>query len=79
VRIDAWDRVGLLRDLSTLVADERVNMTGVHTDEHQDGTITIYVTLETRGVAQLMRLLNKLETVRGVISVERQLQGAAGV
>ncbi|HXG41735.1 MAG TPA: bifunctional (p)ppGpp synthetase/guanosine-3',5'-bis(diphosphate) 3'-pyrophosphohydrolase [Dehalococcoidia bacterium] len=79
VRIDAWDRVGLLRDVSTLVADERVNMTGVHTDEHPDGTITIYVTLETRGVAQLMRLLNKLETVRGVISVERQLQGARGL
>jgi GTP pyrophosphokinase len=76
VRIDAWDRVGLLRDVSTLVADERVNMTGVHTDEHPDGTITIYVTLETRGIAQLMRLLNKLETVRGVISVERQFQPA---
>ncbi len=75
VRIDAWDRVGLLRDVSTLVADERVNMTSVHTDEHPDGTITIYVTLETRGIAQLMRLLNKLEAVRGVISVERQLQG----
>jgi guanosine-3',5'-bis(diphosphate) 3'-pyrophosphohydrolase len=79
VRIDAWDRVGLLRDLSTLVADERVNMTGVHTDEHPDGTITIYVTLETRGVAQLMRLLNKLETVRGVIAVERQLQGGGAL
>jgi len=76
VRIDAWDRVGLLRDLSTMVAEERVNMVGIHTEEHPDGTITIYATLETHGVAQLMRLLAKLETVRGVISVERRFRGA---
>ena len=33
VHIDAWDRVGLLRDVSTMVAEEKVNMVGVHTQE----------------------------------------------
>ncbi len=76
VHIEAWDRVGLLRDVSTMVAEERVNMVGVHTQEHEDGVITIFVTLETTGVEQLTRLLSKLEAIRGVLSVGRRLEGA---
>jgi GTP pyrophosphokinase len=76
VRIEAWDRVGLLRDVSTMVAEERVNMVGVHTQEQEDGLITIFVTLETTGIEQLTRLLNKLEAVRGVLAVGRRLEGA---
>jgi GTP pyrophosphokinase len=76
VRIEAWDRVGLLRDMTTMVAEERVNMVGVHTQEHDDGRITISVTLETTGIEQLTRLLTKLEAVRGVVSVGRRLENA---
>src|SRR3990172_3352759 len=76
VRIEAWDRVGLLRDITTMVAEERVNMVGVHTQEHDDGRITISVTLETTGIEQLTRLLTKLEAVRGVVSVGRRLESA---
>jgi GTP pyrophosphokinase len=76
VRIEAWDRVGLLRDVSTMVAGERVNMVGVHTQEQDDGQITIFVTLETTGIEQLTRLLSKLEAIRGVVSVGRRLEGS---
>jgi len=75
VHIDAWDRVGLLRDISTMVAEERVNMVGVRTQEGDDGHIAIFVTLETTGIEQLTRLLNKLEGIRGVLSVSRRLEG----
>ena len=77
VRIEAWDRVGLLRDLSTTVAEERVNMVGFHTQAQEDGLITIFVTLETTGIEQLTRLLNRLEAVRGVLAVGRRLEGTA--
>jgi len=76
VHIDAWDRVGLLRDISTMVAEEKVNMVGVHTEGSADGHITIYVTLEMAGVEQLTRLLTKLEGIRGVVSVSRRVEGA---
>ncbi len=76
VHIDAWDRVGLLRDVSTMVAEERVNMVGVRTQEGEDGHIVIFVTLETTGIEQLTRLLNKLEGIRGVLAVSRRLEGA---
>jgi hypothetical protein len=51
-------------------------MTGVHTQEADDGHITIYVTLETAGIEQLSRLLSKLEAIRGVVSVSRRLEGS---
>jgi GTP pyrophosphokinase len=75
VHIEAWDRVGLLRDVSTIVSEEKVNMLGVRT-EHGDRTTSVYLTLETTGVTQLSRLMAKLESVRGVITVNRQLDGA---
>jgi guanosine-3',5'-bis(diphosphate) 3'-pyrophosphohydrolase len=74
--IVAWDRVGLLRDVSALVAEEKVNMAGVHTQGNEDGTMSVFVTLETTGIEQLARLLSRLTSVRGVISVSRRLEGS---
>jgi len=71
VQVHAWDRVGLLRDVSTLAASERVNMVAVRTEEHDDRTTTVHITLETEGGAQFANLLSRLESVRGVISVAR--------
>ena len=70
VEVRAWDRVGLLRDLSTLVAAEQVNMVAVRT-EHEDRITTVHLTLETEGRAQVSRLMSRLDSVRGVISVSR--------
>jgi (p)ppGpp synthase/HD superfamily hydrolase len=53
-------------------------MVGVRTQEHDDGTISIFVTLETSGIEQLTRLLGKLESVRGVMSVGRRLESLSG-
>ena len=72
LRIEASDRVGLLRDLSTIIADEKVNMAGVRTNEHGDHTVTVSITVETTGVEQLSRLFGKLEGVHGVFSVARE-------
>jgi len=66
-----WDRVGLLRDISTLVSEEGVNMSGVGTRDMEDGRVTISLTLYTNGIGQLSRIFRKMEGVRGVISVSR--------
>jgi GTP pyrophosphokinase len=71
VRIEAWDRVGLLRDITTVVTEDKVNMVGVRTSENGDGSVTIQATLETTGVEQLSRLLSRIEIIRGVRAVER--------
>ncbi|MSQ61905.1 MAG: bifunctional (p)ppGpp synthetase/guanosine-3',5'-bis(diphosphate) 3'-pyrophosphohydrolase, partial [Dehalococcoidia bacterium] len=76
VRLEAWDRVGLLRDISNIVAEEKINMVGVRTQEHADRTTSVLLTLETTGIEQLTRVLNKLEGVRGTLSVSRWSEGA---
>ncbi len=76
VQIEAFDRVGLLRDISTVIAEEQVNMVAVTTQERDDRTTFIALTLETRGVDQLSRVLMKLEAVRGVLSVARTINPA---
>jgi GTP pyrophosphokinase len=74
IRIEAWDRVGLLRDITAIVSEERVNMVGVRTVENADGGVAILATLETTGLEQLSRLLSRIEIVRGVRQVERSTE-----
>jgi GTP pyrophosphokinase len=71
IQVEAWDRVGLVRDITTVVAEEKVNITAVNLINHDDYTTSTFLTLETKGLAQLSRLLAKIEGVRGVISVTR--------
>jgi len=71
IKVEAWDRVGLMRDITTVVAEDKVNIAQVNTVNHDDLTISLYFTLETRGLAQLSRLLLRIEGVRGVASVTR--------
>ncbi|MFH0846898.1 MAG: bifunctional (p)ppGpp synthetase/guanosine-3',5'-bis(diphosphate) 3'-pyrophosphohydrolase [Chloroflexota bacterium] len=71
IRVEAQDRVGLMRDITTIVAEEKVNITNVSLDEHGDHTVTLDFTLETRGLSQLSGLMLKIERVRGVTGVAR--------
>ncbi len=75
VHISALDRVGLLRDITTLISDEKVNMSGVRTQRRNDHETSIQLTVEIKGIEQLSRLLNRIEGVRGVISVGRAREG----
>jgi len=71
IQLEAWDRVGLIRDISTMVAEEKVNIVTMNLTNHDDHTISLYFVLETKGLAQLSRLLAKVEGIRGIKSVAR--------
>ena len=71
VKMAAYDRVGLLRDITVAVSEERVNIASVITRELEDGTVTIELTLHTTGLDQLGKLFAKLEGVRGVTTLTR--------
>ena len=76
VRMEAYDRVGLLRDMTMKVSEEKVNIASVVTEENDDGTVTMELTLHTTGLGQLGKLFSKLEGVRGVTSVTRARSGS---
>jgi GTP pyrophosphokinase len=71
IQVDAWDRVGLMRDISTLVAEDKVNITSMNLANGNEQRVTMFLTLQTKGLAQLSEILKKIDTVKGVISVTR--------
>lgn len=71
IQVKAWDRVGLLKDVSTVLADARVNILSLLTTTHDDRTVTLFVTIEVEGIGQLSTILHKLEGVREVYEVHR--------
>ncbi len=68
----AYDRVGLLNDLTRNVSEEGVNISSVNTGEYRDGKVTMTLTVFTTGMEQLGKLFSKLEGIRGCISVHRE-------
>ena len=77
VRVLALDRVGLLKDVSTLLSDERVNILSMLTQTHDDRSVTLLLTIEVESVEQLSRTMHRLENLRDVVEVRRDT--AAGL
>jgi GTP pyrophosphokinase len=71
VEVQAWDRMGLIRDITTVVAEEKVNINAVNFTKNRDQSTTGFITLEVKGLAQLSRLLVKIEGIRGIIGASR--------
>jgi GTP pyrophosphokinase len=65
IQVEAWHRVGLIRDISTITAEEKVNIISMSFNEHDDNSTTLFFTLETKGLAHLSRLLTRISGVRG--------------
>ena len=69
--VRAWDREGLLRDVSAALAEERINIASCRVDSHSDGSATIHATVRVNGVDQLGRAFSRIERVRNVYEVHR--------
>ena len=73
IKIEAWDRTGLLRDIATVVAESKVNMSAVKVDVYDDKSAVVSTTVEIDSLSQLSRLMEKLELVRDVHTVAREV------
>ncbi len=71
VQIVAYDREGLLRDIAGVVAAEAVNMSSVSVTTDRNFAY-FAATLEITDVAQLSRVLTKVERLPNVIEARRQ-------
>jgi GTP pyrophosphokinase len=74
VIITARDRPGLIHDIATVVSETGVNMTSVssHVASNREQAV-ITVTLEIENLDQMQNVLKRLERVRDVVGVERDL------
>jgi GTP pyrophosphokinase len=75
IRITAFDRQGLMGDISNLLTTEGVNIIDVNVRVNQDkiqaDTANIKLIVEVRDLAQLSRVLARLETLDNVLDAQR--------
>ena len=77
VVVDAWNRVGLARDITVVLAAEKVNIANMNVSEKPDQQAVISITIDIENLGQLSRVLSRIEGVRGVINVARAGEGTA--
>jgi GTP diphosphokinase / guanosine-3',5'-bis(diphosphate) 3'-diphosphatase len=73
VRLEAWDREGLVRDVTGILADEKANITALSAVVHKDQTATVWVTVEVPRLDRLSRIMSRLESIRDVFNVVREV------
>ena len=72
LQIKAFDRVGLIRDITHVVSSENVNIHSLSSDEDANtNACTVSLTVYTTGVEQLSRLFSRVEAIPGVDTVFR--------
>jgi len=70
VRLRAYDRDGLMRDVSTLVANEGINMSSVNVST-KNSLAMFDLVLQVTDIEQLSRILNRLEALPNVLEARR--------
>jgi len=73
--IKAFDRPGLLRDITSLLSTEKANIYALESRTDQDKNIThIQLSVEVDGLGSLSRILTRMHQIQNVIEARRQLK-----
>lgn len=74
ILIKAFDRPGLLRDVTSLLSNEKAHVYALQTHSNkQDNSAYITLTVEIDGLNSLSRLLTRLEQIPNVLEARRQV------
>ncbi len=72
IQIDAYDRQGLLRDITAILTHEKLNVVGVNTSTgREDHRARMTLTVEISDVEQMSRLMDRIAGLRNVLDVRR--------
>lgn len=71
IDIVAHNRIGLLADISTTLAEIRIPTNEMTARELKNGNANVMVTISIAGVEQLNGVMNRLKKINSVISVDR--------
>jgi GTP pyrophosphokinase len=71
IRVEAYDRTGLLSEISKVVANNNINIVAARVNVNPDHRASVNATLEVASVSQLSRVMADLEQLKDVYSVQR--------
>jgi GTP pyrophosphokinase len=73
IQVEAWDRTGLIRDISAVLADEKIDINAMSTrTDRASHLATIDITVGIGSLEQLSRLLHRIGRLPNVNSVRRR-------
>ena len=73
IHVYAYDRKGLLRDITNITTDNNINIIAAHTvTNKEDGTVTMLLTLEVMDIDQLSQALAAIDRLPNVMEVMRK-------
>jgi GTP pyrophosphokinase len=73
IEVQAWDRTGLIRDISALLADEKIDINAMTTrTERVTHVATIDITAGIGSLEDLSRLMHRIGRLPNVSSVRRK-------
>ncbi len=73
IEVQAYDREGLLRDITTVLANEKANVTGVNSfSDAQENTAMINIAMEVTSLDALGKVLAKIKQLPNVIEAKRK-------
>ena len=75
VKISAYDRDGLMRDVSTVIAEEKINMSHVSVIVDGDNEATFDIVLNVENIGHLSRVLTRIESLPNVMDARRVRPG----
>jgi GTP diphosphokinase / guanosine-3',5'-bis(diphosphate) 3'-diphosphatase len=73
IRVEAYDRTGLLSEITNVVAENKVNIVAANVRVNPDHSATVQATLQVSSVAQLAKVLSRIEQLKDVHTVQREL------
>jgi GTP pyrophosphokinase len=73
IRVEAYDRTGLLSDITQVMAENKVNILAANVGVNPDHTAVVAMTLQVASVAQLAKVMGRVEQLKDVLSVQRDL------
>ena len=73
IRVEAYDRTGLLSDITQVMAEHRVNILAANVGVNSDHTAVVAMTLQVASVAELAKVMSRVEQLKDVLSVQRDL------
>ena len=72
IEVTAWDRSGLLRDITALLANERINVRSVSTQTDRQNVAHMVFTVEIADLGSLSRVLDLIDRLPNVSRVRRK-------
>lgn len=74
IAIEAMNRIGLIRDITTVISDMSINIAHFGYKDRQRIKVGYFVIVEVENLDQLDRLFNRLENISDILRVYREEQ-----